>query len=242
MKHEPDVYNVAAHPENPVSMECASAPQRPISDSETFGETFILDELKAGNEADVRDAGESPTNKTKPKDHMKTTHKITTLIAISAGLMAQPIVTTAHAEGCENVVAEGVANVGFVVVAPGVVVLGGLPTPVVIGGVPGLLSSVTTSARPSGVNGQGAQHFGLIHTFVSTDPARPGGFTTDDRAVFAPAGKDPNVGHINDVLEVVSGTGVFANADGFLKNTATLNLNTFTLTFSIHGRVCGDGL
>ena len=173
---------------------------------------------------------------------MKTTCKLTSLVAISAGLMAQPIVATVHAEGCENVVAEGVANVGFVEVAPGIFVLGGLPTPVVIGGVPGLLSSVTTSARPSGVNGQGAQHFGLVHTFVSTDPARPGSFTTDDRAVFSPAGTDPNVGHINDVLEIVSGTGIFANADGFLKNTATLNLNTFTLTFSIHGRVCGDGL
>lgn len=173
---------------------------------------------------------------------MRTTHKLTTLIAISAGWLAQPIVATVRAEGCENVVAEGVANVGFVEVAPGVLVLGGLPTPVVIGGVPGLLSSVTTSARPSGVNGQGAQHFGLVHTFVSTDPSRPGGFTTDDRAVFAPAGKDPNVGHINDVLEIVSGTGVFANADGFLKNTATLDLNSFTLTFSVRGRVCGDGL
>lgn len=201
--------------------------------------------MNTGIEANVRNAGESQTNENQNNASyyfMKTIRSIVGLTTLVAGLVAPASITTAHAEGCENVVAEGVANVGFVELIPGVFVLGGLPTPVIIGGVPGLLSSVTTSARPSGVNGQGAQHFGLIHTFVSTDPARPGGFTTDDRAVFAPAGKDPNVGHINDVMEIVSGTGIFANADGFLKNTATLNLNTFTLTFSIHGRVCGDGL
>lgn len=170
---------------------------------------------------------------------MKTHRNLTGIVALTAGLLVQPFTNTAHAEGCEKVVAEGVANVGFVEVAPGVFTLGGLPTPVVIGGVPGLLSSVTTSARASG---QGAQHFTLKHTFVSTDPARPGSFTTDDRAAFAPAGTDPNVGIINDVMDIVSGTGVFANADGYLKNTATLNLNTFTLTYSVHGRVCADGL
>jgi hypothetical protein len=172
---------------------------------------------------------------------MKTTRPITTILAIVSGMMS-PLVHSAYADDCDKVFIEGVAAVGFIEVAPGVYTLGGLPTPAVIAGVPGLLSSITTSGRATGANAQGAQHFTLRHTFVSTDPARPGGFTTDDRAVFAPAGSDPNVGIINDVMEIVSGTGVFANADGFLKNTATLDLNSFTLTYSVRGRVCGDGL
>lgn len=173
---------------------------------------------------------------------MKAIRFLTLLSTIAAGVAVESFAPPAHAEGCEKLVAQGVANVGFIEVAPGVFTLGGLPTPVVMGSVPGLLSSITTSGRTTGANAQGAQHFTLKHTFVSTDPARPGSFTTDDRAIFAPAGTDPNVGHINDVLEIVSGTGVFANADGYLKNTATLNLNTMTLTYSIHGRVCADGL
>jgi hypothetical protein len=116
------------------------------------------------------------------------------------------------------------------------------PAPIVFGDIPGLLSSVVTGLETSGAKGQGALHLTLHHTFVSTDPARPGSFTTDDRAVCAPAGTDPNVCHINDVLQIVSGTGIFANADGSLRNHATLDLNSFTLTFSIRGRVCGDGL
>jgi hypothetical protein len=78
--------------------------------------------------------------------------------------------------------------------------------------------------------------------FVSTDPGRPGSFTTADQAIAAPAGTDPNLGIINDVMTNVSGTGVFANADGFLMNHAILNLHNFTLTTSFHGRVCADGL
>lgn len=115
---------------------------------------------------------------------------------------------------CENFRFEGVAPLGLIEVAPGVFVLGALPTPTTIAGIPGLLGSVITSARPSGSKGQGAQHFTLVHTFVSTDPARPGMFTTEDRAVGVPAGKDPNTGIINDVMQIVEGTGVFANVEG----------------------------
>ncbi len=172
---------------------------------------------------------------------MKNTRQLATALALASVAMAGAI-NSAQAEGCEKVFAEGVAQVGFIEVAPGIYTLGGLPTPVVMGGVSGLLSSITTSGRTTGADGQGAQHFTLRHTFVSTDPARPGSFTTEDRAVLAPAGTDPNVGHINDVMEIVSGTGVFANADGFLKNTATINLNNMTLTYSVRGRVCADRL
>ena len=47
---------------------------------------------------------------------------------------------------------------------------------------------------------------------------------------------------MNDVLTVVSGTGVFANAAGSMRNHGIIDLNTFTLAFSLRGRVCGDGL
>ena len=91
---------------------------------------------------------------------------------------------------------------------------GGAPSPVTLGDIPGLLSSVVTGLETSGANGQGAQHLTLQHTFVSTDPSRQGSFQTEDRAVCGPAGSDPNVCHVNDVLQIVSGTGIFSNADG----------------------------
>jgi hypothetical protein len=39
-----------------------------------------------------------------------------------------------------------------------------------------------------------------------------------------------------------SGTGIFANATGSLHNRGLINLNDFTLTYDVHGRMCGDGL
>ena len=116
---------------------------------------------------------------------------------------------------------------------------GAAPSPVTLGDIPGLLSSVVTGVETSG---QGAQHLTLVHTFVSTDPSRPGSFQTEDRAVCAPAGSDPNVCHVNDVLHIVSGTGIFSNAEGSLRNHGIIDLNTFSLTFSIRGRICADGL
>jgi hypothetical protein len=173
---------------------------------------------------------------------MKTIKVLPSLIALATALAAQPVLSSAHAQGCANVAFQGVAQVGLIEVAPGVFVLGGLPTPVVIAGVSGLLQSVVTGLRPSGSDGQGAGHYTLVHTFVSTDPARPGTFITSDQALGAPAGTDPNTAIINDVLTVVSGTGVFANASGFMMNHALLNLNDFTLTTQVRGRICADGL
>src|SRR5262245_29000760 len=137
---------------------------------------------------------------------MKRSHKIPALITLAIALVAQPCltVTTAQAkDGCANISIEGIANLGLIEVAPGIFVLGALPSPVTIAGVPGLLGSVATGARTTGNDGQGAQHLTLVHTFVSTDPARPGSFTTSDRAILAPAGTDPNTGVISDVLEIV---------------------------------------
>lgn len=137
------------------------------------------------------------------------------------------------AERCANVDLEGTTPLGIFDGA-----LGAVPTPVTIAAIEGMLGSVITSMSPSGASGQGAQHITLRHDFVSS----AGTFRTDDRAVCAPAGSDPNVCRVNDVMEIVSGTGVFANASGRLVNHGTINLNTFTLAYSARGRVCGDGL
>lgn len=164
------------------------------------------------------------------------------LFVITAGLMvliSNPVSTQA---GCENIRFEGVAELGEIEVAPGVIVLGAFPTPTTIAGVEGLLSSIITGARPSGAKGQGAMHFTLVHTFVSTDPDRPGSFTTEDSAVAAPAGKNPATGVLNDVMRIVGGTGVFANASGIMVNHAILDLANSTLTTSVHGRICADGI
>src|SRR5688572_29127727 len=125
---------------------------------------------------------------------MKSLLRILSSIVVAVGVVAQQGASIARADGCANVIIEGIANVGLVEVLPGVFVLGGLPTPATIGGIPGLLSSVVTGMEASG---KGAQHFTLVHTFVSTDPARPGSFFTEDQAVGAPAGKDPNIVIIN---------------------------------------------
>ncbi|MEO5721766.1 MAG: hypothetical protein ABIR71_09880 [Chthoniobacterales bacterium] len=159
----------------------------------------------------------------------------TLLLATTHWLAAAP--QPQRAPGCIQIFAEGggpLVNIGGT--------LGFAPTAVTFGNVPGMLSSIVTSYSASGGQGQGAQHLTLEHTFVSTDPARPGTFTTQDRAVCAPAGSDPFVCRVNDVLTVVSGTGIFANAAGSLRNNGIIDLNTFSLTFSIRGRVCGDGL
>ena len=147
--------------------------------------------------------------------------------ALSSSTAAQP------AERCANVSIEGTAPLGVFDGA-----LGAVPTPVTIAGISGMLGSVITSTSTSGSADQGAQHVTLRHEFTS--PA--GTFTTDDRAVCAPAGQDPRVCRVNDVMQIVAGTGVFVNAAGQLVNHGTIDLNTFTLSYSARGRVCGDGL
>ena len=175
---------------------------------------------------------------------MKTSFRILTLIALTFALAGQTaqLHAASPAASCQNVFAEGSGPLTMVQITPGVFTLGFAPAPVTLGDVPGMLSSIVTNITASGAAGQGAQHIALQHTFVSTDPARPGSFTTQDRAVCAPAGSDANVCRVNDVLTIVGGTGIFANAEGSLRNHGVLNFNTFSLTYSIRGRMCGDGL
>jgi hypothetical protein len=174
---------------------------------------------------------------------MKTSLKLTTLAVIALALLGPASLPAARsANRCANVFAEGGGPLAIIEIAPGVFTLGFPAAPVTLGNVPGMLSSYVTSLEASGSTGQGAQHITLQHTFVSTDPARPGTFITSDRAVCAPAGKDPASCRVNDVLTIVSGTGIFANAEGSLRNHGIIDLATFSLSFSIRGRVCGDGL
>jgi hypothetical protein len=149
------------------------------------------------------------------------------------------------ASRCVNVSAEGVADLNIIVIGDHTG-LGALPFTVTIGDVPGKMYSVITEITPSG---QGSTHYTLQHRFDSTDSTRPGSFATEDRAVCAIAGSDPNICRVNDVLQVVSGSGVFENAGGFLTNHGTIDLTDFVpfvrngrVTINLGGRVCGDGL
>jgi len=157
-----------------------------------------------------------------------------TLVSLTSFAAPQP------SSRCTNVFVETSGNLGAIEVAPGVFTLVALPTAMTLGNIPGQMSSVVTSFEPSGAKGQGAQHVTLIHTFVSDDGESS--FTTADRAVCAPAGSNPLVCRVNDVLTIVSGTGVFENANGSLRNHGIIDLTSFSLTISLRGRVCGDGL
>ena len=144
------------------------------------------------------------------------------------------------ASRCVNVKFEGVAGLQL----DSAFRLGALPFKVTIGDVRGEMHSFITGATPSG---QGSTHYTLQHRFDSTDATS--WFETEDRAVCALAGRDPNVCRVNDVLQVVRGDGVFRNAGGFLTNHGTIDLTNFvplvsngTVTIDLGGRVCGDGL
>ena len=171
---------------------------------------------------------------------MKTPLKVTSLIILTLLFASLTWVSASKpAERCQNVNVQGSGILAIIEVSPGVFALGFPPQPVTYGDVPGLISSFITSLTASG---QGAQHFTLQHTFVSTDPARPGTFITSDQAVCGQAGSDPNTCIVSDHLTIVSGTGIFANATGSLHNRGLINLNDFTLSYDVHGRMCGDGL
>jgi hypothetical protein len=171
---------------------------------------------------------------------MKNPVKVTSLVTLSLLFAGLTWVSAGRpAERCQNVNVQGSGILAIIEVSPGVFALGFPPQPVTYGDVPGLISSFITSMSASG---QGAQHFTLQHTFQSTDPARPGSFITSDRAVCGQAGSDPNTCIVSDHLTIISGSGIFANATGSLHNRGLINLNDFTLSYDVHGRMCGDGL
>jgi hypothetical protein len=138
-----------------------------------------------------------------------------------------------------NAAADGGATLGFVILPDGTAGFGGTWTPISLGGLEGEMASVVTGQTVSGSNQQGAVHLTLKHAFRTA-----GGdyFMTEDRAVCAPAGANPATCRVNDALTIVSGTGVFANANGSITNHGVINFAAGTLEFVLHGRICGDGL
>ena len=162
--------------------------------------------------------------------------------APSALTSAPSLSASQSSERCMNISLNVTADLGFIEIAPGVFALGAVPIPVTLGDIPGLMGSVVTSLEAGGAYGQGAQHLTLRHAFESTDPSRLGTFLTEDKAICAPAGGDRNVCTVNDVLQMASGTGIFSNPDGSLRNHGVIDLNTFTVQVHLTGRVCGDGL
>ncbi|MFZ5519295.1 MAG: hypothetical protein ACOY90_21870 [Candidatus Zhuqueibacterota bacterium] len=109
---------------------------------------------------------------------------------------------------------------------------------IVIAGVSGKLCSILTYELNPAEGKPGPMRARLIHLFEGKD----GSFVTMDRAALVPVGTDPNVSMVNDYLEIMAGTGVFENASGRLTNQGIIDLNTFTLTVNLIGRVSGDGI
>ncbi|WP_411281107.1 hypothetical protein [Gemmatimonas sp.] len=158
----------------------------------------------------------------------------------AAPTMVEPESTRAAtaAANCAQVLLETTAALGVVEYPTGSYGLGAVPFPATVAGVNGMLGSIVTGVDVSGKLAQGAQHLTLIHFFRSAD----GSFTTVDRAVCAPAGKDVGTCRVNDVLTVASGTGVFAGATGSFRNTGVINFNTYSLSVSLRGRICSTSL
>ena len=157
------------------------------------------------------------------------------------GGVGPTLTASQSSERCANVSAEGTASLGLVTLPNGTSGFGGTWFPVTLGGLSGEMASVVVSQEISGQGGGqgGAVHLSLEHAF-----RLPTGhyFLTHDRAVCAPAGPNPATCHVNDVLTIVEGTGVFTNANGSLRNHGVIDFAASSLDFSIRGRVCGDGL
>ena len=76
-------------------------------------------------------------------------------------------------------------------------------------------------------------------SLFSTSSSRPRGHSAPKAERFAPPQARPNVCRVNDVMEIVSGTGVFAKASGQLVNQGTISLSAFTLSYLVRGWVWG---
>jgi hypothetical protein len=164
---------------------------------------------------------------------------------------------------CMNVEYQGLSALGPWLL-DGEIVPGAPPAPVTFGGVDGWLASVLDVENLHVPGKSGTTHWSLRHYFLTHAPAAVdlgGGFIvpaidlsaqasffyTDDRAVCAAAGRDPLSCRVNDIMSVRGGTGIFANAGGFLHNHGTITLVDPALgigsgDFRLRGRVCGDGL
>lgn len=125
--------------------------------------------------------------------------------------------------------------------------LGAQPTPVTIAGLSGMMFSWVDSYHYSGAASgnpmQGAEHLSLHHRFETAS----GWFQTNDSAVCSPSGVDGGC-VVHDQMRIADGGGVFANAEGWIKNQGQITFGPSgtpiggTLELGLRGRVCGDGL
>jgi hypothetical protein len=146
---------------------------------------------------------------------------------------------SSSAERCANVAADGTATLGVVTLPDGTTGFGALWFPITLGGISGEMASAIVSQQTVGSDDQGAVHLTLEHAFRV-----PSGdyLLTQDRAVCAPAGADPLTCRVNDVLTISSGTGIFSNASGSLRNHGVIDFGRGSLEFSLRGRICGERL
>lgn len=163
----------------------------------------------------------------------------TPLSPTSAAIDGSTLVASQSSQRCVNVSAEGVAQLGIVTLPNGTTGFGAIWLPITLDGLSGQMASVVTGEEVSGSAQQGARHLTLEHAFQM---ANGDYFLTNDRAVCAPAGPNPATCHVNDALTIVEGTGIFANANGSIRNHGTIDFAQGSLTFTLRGRVCGDGL
>ncbi len=130
---------------------------------------------------------------------------------------------------------------------------GAIEFPVTIGDYEGFMGSVVTNMYQSG---KGALHLNLVHYFVSEE----GAWWTEDQAVCAPTRSNPGTCLVNDVLNIVGGTGIFEGISGKFHNHGELTFGppencinciddpdhpdyppqvpTGELDFEIFGRIC----
>ena len=181
------------------------------------GAAIVVLACAAHTACDARSTGTGPTS-----------------VVTSGALLASQ-----SSERCVNVAADGTAPLGIVVLPNGTAGFGGVWSPISLGGINGEMASVVVDQQSSGGSEQGAQHLTLQHAFRT---ASGDYFLTDDRAVCAPAGPSPATCQVNDVLAITDGVGIFAHPNGELRNHGTIDFGQGTLSFSIRGRVCGDGL
>lgn len=159
--------------------------------------------------------------------------------------------------GCACMPAPGICPPGM----PDFCNFGAKTFPVTVGNYEGYMTSIATGLEQMGnpPTGNGALKLTLVHYFVSNDGNHA--FWTEDQAVCAPAGKDPSVCIVNDVLNIAGGCGDFEGASGKFHNHGVLTFDgggelcpifylnggqdyvpTGTLKFSIFGRICGPNL
>jgi hypothetical protein len=125
---------------------------------------------------------------------------------------------------------------------------GALPVAVVVGHLEGTMfswvESFYYSGEASGKPLQGAEHLSLHHRFELDED---NWFQTDDRAVCSPS-PDGSGCMVNDQMRIVAGAGIFADAEGWIKNKGQITFGPSgtplggTLGLDLRGRVCGDGV